>query len=78
MVKMDKNVMILIRVNVKQIFRVVKKTWRRMSSDHAQTGTRLLIETMDSDGTIKYKTVGGITEDNMDLEFSVNQIRNIT
>ena len=50
----------------------------RMSSDHAQTGTRLLIETMDSDGTIKYKTIGGITEDNMDLEFSVNQIRNIT
>ena len=50
----------------------------RLSSEHAQTGTRLLVETIDNDGIIKYKTIGGINQENMELEFSVNQIRNIT
>lgn len=39
----------------------------------ASNGTRILIQTSDG-----YKTIGGITEENMDEVFNVDQIRNIT
>ena len=45
----------------------------------ATNGTRILIETLNSNGVSEYKSIGGINSDNMDIpSFNVDQIRNIT
>jgi len=52
-----------------------------LAATNAVGGTRILIETLDSNGQVTFKSVGGIEQDggeNMTESFNVDQIRNIT
>ena len=50
-----------------------------LSATNATVGTRILIETLDTNtGQVTFKSVGGTEQENMTESFNVDQIRNIT